>query len=342
MLSLLFCSADCRVALLSITAGGTGITLTAASLVVFAELQWTPALLCQAEDRVHRIGQFNPVNCHYIVAHHSLDEVLWPMLSNKLEVLGNTLNGREDAMKVVGIKGEAAKYTPLQFKKDEQALRDSTFDLTEQDMDDAEGERKISAPAAAAAAWQRPSAAATASMSRSSSSSVSKDEPSLISAPPSTAAAPPSSKPFGGWIGMSGGGAAAARAAAKAPGSGGSYSSSGVESAAASAARLVQRDASLAAEFQSTQQARRLTRDTEEDLARFDLPHQPGEQHFSSSLLDEAAISSQPLPPPPDAVIDLDDDEEDDEYASSGESEASEALATQARKQLQQARQRRA
>jgi hypothetical protein len=324
------------VALLSITAGGTGITLTAASLVVFAELQWTPALLCQAEDRVHRIGQFNPVNCHYIVAHHSLDEVLWPMLSNKLEVLGNTLNGREDAMKVVGIKGEAAKYTPLQFKKDEQALKDSAFDLTEQDMDDAEGERKISAPAAAAAAWQRPSAAAAASMSRPSSSSVIKVEPSPITAPPSTAAAPPSSKPFGGWIGMSGGGAAA-RAAVKGPGSGGSYSS-GVESAAASAARLVQRDASLAAEFQSTQQARRMTRDTEEDLARFDLPHQPGEQHFS--LLDEAAVSSQP--PPPDAVIDLDDDEEDDEYASSGESEASEALATQARKQLQQARQRRA
>jgi hypothetical protein len=239
----------------------------------------------------------------------------------------------------MGVKGEAAKYTPLQFKKDEQALRDSTFDLTEQDMDDAEGERKISAPAAAAAAWQRPSAAVAASMSRPLSSSVSKVEPSPITAPPSSgAAAPPSSKPFGGWIGMSGGGAAA-RAAAKAPSSGGSYSSGAVESAAASAARLVQRDASLAAEFQSTQQARRLTRDTEEDLARFDLPHQPGEQHFSS-LLDEAAVSSQP--PPPDAVIDLDDDEEDDDYASSGESEASEALATQARKQLQQARQRRA
>ena len=105
----------CRVALLSITAGGTGITLTASSTVVFAELQFTPALLLQAEDRVHRIGQPNAVNIHYLLGRHSLDDLLWPLLVKKLQVLGTTLNGEEDEMEFEDVRGEAA--SGQQFKK---------------------------------------------------------------------------------------------------------------------------------------------------------------------------------------------------------------------------------
>nr|DBA19612.1 TPA: hypothetical protein GDO54_015415 [Pyxicephalus adspersus] len=76
------------VAVLSITAANMGLTLSSADLVVFAELFWNPGVLIQAEDRVHRIGQTSSVNIHYLVAKGTADDYLWPMIQEKIKILG--------------------------------------------------------------------------------------------------------------------------------------------------------------------------------------------------------------------------------------------------------------
>lgn len=61
--------APLQVALLSITACGHGLNLTAASTAVFAELYWVPGQIMQAEDRCHRMGTtHSTINVHYCIA----------------------------------------------------------------------------------------------------------------------------------------------------------------------------------------------------------------------------------------------------------------------------------
>ena len=91
----------CLVAILSITACYTGITLTSASTVVFSELHMTPAVMIQAEDRAHRIGQEHEcVNIHYLYGHDTIDEVLFKMLNQKQNIFSNTLDNMEKNMEV--------------------------------------------------------------------------------------------------------------------------------------------------------------------------------------------------------------------------------------------------
>lgn len=78
---------DVVVAVLSMTAAGIGITLTAASVVVFAELHWNPGTLKQAEDRAHRVGQKDSVFVQYLIANGTADDILWPLIQKKLDVL---------------------------------------------------------------------------------------------------------------------------------------------------------------------------------------------------------------------------------------------------------------
>ncbi|XP_067626189.1 SWI/SNF-related matrix-associated actin-dependent regulator of chromatin subfamily A-like protein 1 [Eurosta solidaginis] len=78
---------SCKVAVLSLRACNAGITLTAAEMIVFAELDWNPSTLAQAESRAHRIGQNKPITCRYLMAAKTADDVIWNMLKNKQDVL---------------------------------------------------------------------------------------------------------------------------------------------------------------------------------------------------------------------------------------------------------------
>ena len=82
-----------KIALLSITSCGTGITLTAANICVFAELIWTPSLMIQAEDRVHRIGQKSEsIDIRYLYGEFTLDDYILEVLSRKKIFVSTTLD----------------------------------------------------------------------------------------------------------------------------------------------------------------------------------------------------------------------------------------------------------
>uniref|UniRef100_A0A3Q1GY01 Uncharacterized protein n=1 Tax=Anabas testudineus TaxID=64144 RepID=A0A3Q1GY01_ANATE len=104
---------ETRVAILSIQAAGQGLTFTAASHVVFAELYWNPGHIKQAEDRAHRIGQTCSVNVHYLIAKGTFDTVMWSMLNRKETVTGSTLNGRKEYLKAD--EGDKDKWEFLSF-----------------------------------------------------------------------------------------------------------------------------------------------------------------------------------------------------------------------------------
>ncbi|NWQ65588.1 SMAL1 protein, partial [Neopipo cinnamomea] len=123
------------VAVLSLTAANMGLTLSAADLVVFAELFWNPGILIQAEDRAHRIGQTSSVNIHYLVARGTADDYLWPMIQEKIKVLGKAGLSETNFSETA----ESTNYCPKPDPK-QQTIYDlfqRTFSESRDDADDA-------------------------------------------------------------------------------------------------------------------------------------------------------------------------------------------------------------
>ncbi|HEX4011077.1 MAG TPA: DEAD/DEAH box helicase [Solirubrobacteraceae bacterium] len=71
-----------------------GITLTRASNVAFLELEWTPAMHDQAEDRCHRIGQHDAVTAWYLLAANTIDETMARLIQRKRATVTAVTDGR--------------------------------------------------------------------------------------------------------------------------------------------------------------------------------------------------------------------------------------------------------
>ena len=86
-----FQDGHCRVFLISLKAGGTGLNLTAASYVFVMDPWWNPAVESQAIDRAHRIGQKNPLTVYRPIIEQSVEEKVLQLQKVKKELFRDVL-----------------------------------------------------------------------------------------------------------------------------------------------------------------------------------------------------------------------------------------------------------
>jgi SNF2 family DNA or RNA helicase len=89
----------CRVALLSITCAGAGITLTAGTVSIFLETHPSSIAVMQSEDRTHRIGQTLPCHCQYVIFPGSVEEMTWMMQNKKSKTMTSIVDGKAKGLK---------------------------------------------------------------------------------------------------------------------------------------------------------------------------------------------------------------------------------------------------
>jgi hypothetical protein len=98
---------DIAVAVCSLTAAGVGLNLQVASNVVLAELSWTDAEQTQAIDRVHRIGQDQPVTAWRIIAAQTIDARIAELIDDKAGLAARALDGSDEQVSSVDLQLEA-------------------------------------------------------------------------------------------------------------------------------------------------------------------------------------------------------------------------------------------
>ena len=109
---------DTPVFLISLKAGGTGLNLTGADMVIHYDPWWNVAVQNQATDRAHRIGQTRNVTVYRLIAKDTIEEKIEQLQETKRELADNILSGenidlasmsREELMNVIGYNSQGEK-----------------------------------------------------------------------------------------------------------------------------------------------------------------------------------------------------------------------------------------
>ena len=95
-----FQSEDIPIFLISLKAGGTGLTLTAADTVIHYDPWWNPAAENQATDRAHRIGQTKPVFVHKLICQGSIEDHILTLQKRKATLVKNLLSEETSKLKI--------------------------------------------------------------------------------------------------------------------------------------------------------------------------------------------------------------------------------------------------
>jgi SWI/SNF-related matrix-associated actin-dependent regulator 1 of chromatin subfamily A len=122
-----------RVFLANIIAGGIGTNLTAATQVVFNDLDWVPANHWQAEDRAYRIGQTRTVNVTYMVAANTIDDFVQTVLERKASLVSAVVDGKAMAPDLAGDVLDELQRT---LRAISSGLTDSPDGITDDDLID--------------------------------------------------------------------------------------------------------------------------------------------------------------------------------------------------------------
>lgn len=82
-----------KIFLISLKAGGTGLNLTSADIVIHFDPWWNPAIEDQATDRAHRFGQKNVVEVIKLIAKGTIEEKILKLQESKKEMINRIMNG---------------------------------------------------------------------------------------------------------------------------------------------------------------------------------------------------------------------------------------------------------